>query len=171
MRPAIAAFQASASESAPSVAEIAVCSSVTNVTGRAPVWSTSARFFASLMSPIPVIWAPFVPPIPFGYCSKSIDGARLDLAVEHDREALDVVLRVAAAAGEVEQRLPRSAMLFVISANLSPPLSVNCIVTIGSPVVVSKSWRVPESLRSSPRISGTVVTLPSEFLNSPLRIR
>ena len=76
-RPAIAAFQASASESAPSVAEIAVCSSVTNVTGRAPVWSTSARFFASLMSPIPVIWAPFVPLIPFGYSSKSIDGADL----------------------------------------------------------------------------------------------
>ena len=23
---------------------------------------------------MPVIWAPFVPPIPFGYCSKSIDG-------------------------------------------------------------------------------------------------
>ena len=73
-RPAIAAFQASASESLPSVAEIAVCWSVVNVTGRAPVCSTSARFFASLMSPIPVIWAPFEPLIPFGYCSQSIDG-------------------------------------------------------------------------------------------------
>ena len=42
-----------------------------------------------------------------------------------------------------------------MSPNLSEPLSVNCIVTIGWPVVVSKSWRVPESFRSAPVISGT----------------
>ncbi len=72
--PTIAAVFASSSESLPSVAEIAVWSRVTNSTGRAPVWSTSARFFASLMSPMPVIWAPFEPEIPPGYCFQSIDG-------------------------------------------------------------------------------------------------
>ena len=56
---------------------MAVCSSVLNVTGSAPVWRTSARSFASLRSPIPVICAPFVPLIPFGYCSQSIDGQDL----------------------------------------------------------------------------------------------
>ena len=41
-----------------------------------------------------------------------------------------------------------------MSPNLSVPSFVNCISTIGSPDVVSKSLRVPESLRSSPFISG-----------------
>ena len=62
-RPTIAAVFAWLSESLPSVAEIAVWSSVTNSTGSAPVWSTSARSFASWMSPMPVIWAlPEMPP-------------------------------------------------------------------------------------------------------------
>ncbi len=43
----------------------------------------------------------------------------------------------------------------VIVSNLSPPLSVKSMRTMGSPVRVSKSWRVPESFRSFPVISGT----------------
>ena len=54
--------------------DLRVCSSVVNVTGRAPVCRTSARSFASWMSPMPVICAPFEPLIPFGYCSQSIEG-------------------------------------------------------------------------------------------------
>ncbi len=58
----------------PSVAEIAVWSSVTNSTGSAPVCRTSASSFASLSPAIPVIWAPFEPEMPPGYSSQSIDG-------------------------------------------------------------------------------------------------
>ena len=57
-----------------SVAEIAVWSSVTNLTGSAPVCSTSARSFASLTEKLPVIWAPFVPWMPFGFSFQSICG-------------------------------------------------------------------------------------------------
>ena len=74
MRPTSAAFFACCSESRPSVAEIAVWSSVRNSTGSAPVCSTSARSFASRTEKSPVIWAPFEPEMPPGYCSKSIDG-------------------------------------------------------------------------------------------------
>ncbi len=74
IRPAASATFASSSESFPSVAEIAVCSSVRNSTGSAPVWRTSARSFASPMSPRPEICAPFDPVIPPGYSSKSTDG-------------------------------------------------------------------------------------------------
>ena len=46
-----------------------------------------------------------------------------------------------------------------MSSNLSEPEPVNSIVTIGrpdEPGLVSKSARVPESLKSSPVICGTV---------------
>ncbi len=69
MSPAIAASRAWRSESLPSVAETSVRSIVSNLTGRAPVWSTSARFFASPSDAIPVISAPpAVGSIPSGYC-------------------------------------------------------------------------------------------------------
>ena len=40
---------------------------VTKLTGSAPVWSTSARSFASLIEPMPVICAPPLPGIPLGF--------------------------------------------------------------------------------------------------------
>ena len=153
IRPASAAFQACSSESAPSVAEICVLSRVLNVTGRAPLWSTSARSFASSMLPMPVIWAPFVPPIPFGYCSKSIDGH--DLIWRSSTIAKCWNEFCGSPPVMLKRARPRSAARFVMSPNLSAPSSVNCIVTIGSLVVVSKSCRVPFSLRSPPDISGT----------------
>ena len=64
MRPAIAARNASCSESSPSVAEISVDVSVLKPTGRAPVCRTSAICFASLRSSMPVICAE-PPPMPF----------------------------------------------------------------------------------------------------------
>ena len=73
-RPTSAAVFASSSESFPSVAEMAVWSRVRNSTGSAPVWSTNARSFASPMSPMPEICAPFEPVMPPGYSSKSIVG-------------------------------------------------------------------------------------------------
>ena len=156
-RPAIAAFHASASESLPSVAEIAVVSSVLKVTGRAPLWSTSARSFASVSEPMPVIWAPFEPPIPFGYCSKSIDGHDLIWRSSTIAKCWNELPGSPWPPVMLWRARPRSASRFVISPNLSPPLSVNCIVTIGSPVVVSKSCRVPASFRSAPVISGTTL--------------
>ena len=44
----------------------------------------------------------------------------------------------------------------VIFWNVSWPLPVKSMSTIGSPVCVSKSCRVPDSFRSFPVISGTV---------------
>src|SRR5215470_11634496 len=83
-RPTSAAVLASLSESLPSVAEIAVWSSVRNSTGRAPVWRTSARSFASPMLCRPEICAPFEP----------------------DREVLEVRARVALATADgVEEEL------------------------------------------------------------------
>ena len=55
-----------------------------------------------------------------------------------------------------ESSLPRCASARVISANFFAPFFVNCIVTMGSFVCVSKSCRVPDSFRSEPVISGTV---------------
>jgi hypothetical protein len=63
-RPPSAAFFASLSESFPSVAEMSVRSSVSNLTGSAPVCRTIARSFASPIEPMPVIWAPLPPVIP-----------------------------------------------------------------------------------------------------------
>ena len=87
------------------------------------------------MSPMPVIWAPFVPLIPFGYCSQSIDGQDL---ISRSRTIAKCCVTFWPPL-KVESRRPRSASSRVISPNLSAPLSVNCINTIGSPVVVSKS--------------------------------
>ena len=62
IRPPIAAFFACWSESLPSVAETFVLSSVLKSYGSEPVWSTSARFFASLKPLSPVICAlPLMP--------------------------------------------------------------------------------------------------------------
>jgi len=62
MRPPIAASFACFSESFPSVAETFVLSSVVNLYGSEPVWSTSARFFASVKEASPVIRAsPLMP--------------------------------------------------------------------------------------------------------------
>ena len=44
----------------------------------------------------------------------------------------------------------------VILSKVSWPFPVKSIRTIGNPVFVSKSCRVPESFRSFPVISGTV---------------
>ena len=73
----MAAVFACASESLPSVAETSVFSSWRKLYGRAPVWSTSARSFASWTDPMPVISAPFVPGMPFGLSRKLIVGADL----------------------------------------------------------------------------------------------
>ena len=96
MRPPIAARFASCRESLPSVAETFVLSSVVNLYGSEPVWSTSARFFASPNEPMP------------GDLGVAADAVReravrvvdlrprLDLAVEHDREVLRRLLQAAA---------------------------------------------------------------------------
>ena len=76
-RPISAAFFACFSESLPSVAETSVRSICLNSTGRAPVWSTSARSFASPALRMPVIRAPWTGSIPPGNSLKSIDGKDL----------------------------------------------------------------------------------------------
>ena len=132
---------------------------VGSCTGRAPVWSTSARSFASLTDPMPVISAPFVPGMPFGLSLKSIVGERLDLAVEDDREVLRVVVLLAAgAAGGLP---PRTAALGQRSRDalelLRALACVKSMSTSGWPLsvpCVPKSWRVPLRLRSDPVISG-----------------
>ena len=62
MSPTAAACQAWVSDSLPSVAETSVRSICLKLTGSAPVWRISARFFASDCDPV-VICAP--PAIPF----------------------------------------------------------------------------------------------------------
>ena len=114
---------------------------------------------------MPVIWAPFVPLIPFGYCSQSIDGHDL---ISRSSTIAKCWSDLLAAAERVREQLAALASSRVISPNLSAPESVNCIVTIGSPVVVSKSWRVPESFRSAPVISGTAPRLDRLVLRSYL---
>ena len=148
IRPPIAAFQASFSESLPSVAEMSVRSSVSNLTGRAPVWSTSAISFASWNDSRPWIWArpPPMPPLRLESV-KSICGKVL---ISRSRT-------IAKCCGTFRS-LPRIQRPRVMSSNLSEPESVNSIVTIGrpeAPGLVSKSARVPESLKSSPVICGT----------------
>ena len=64
--PAISAWR---SESSPSVAETCVESTCTNSTGRAPVWRTSARSFASWIESRPLIWA-LPPEIPSASCGS-----------------------------------------------------------------------------------------------------
>ena len=104
-----------------------------------------------------MIWAPFEPPIPFGYCSKSIDGHDLIWRSSTIAKCWNESCGSPWPPVMLCCARPRSASRFVISPNLSPPSSVNCIVTIGSPVVVSKSCRVPASFRSAPVISGTTL--------------
>jgi hypothetical protein len=60
---------ASRRESSPSVAEICVRSTWTNSTGRAPVWRTSARSFASSRLSSPVISA-LPPEMPLMSCGS-----------------------------------------------------------------------------------------------------
>ena len=52
-----------------------------------------------------MIWAPFVPLIPFGYCSQSIDGHDLISRSSTIAKCWKVLPRVAGAAGDVEERL------------------------------------------------------------------
>ena len=86
-----------ASESLPSVAETSVRSICSKETGRAPVWSTSARSFASPSVPMFSICAE-PPPMP----SESVRFVRVDLRpgpdlpVEHDGEVLRDAAEVAA---------------------------------------------------------------------------
>ena len=97
---------------------------------------------------MPVICAPFEPEMPFGFSLKSIDG--------HERISLSSTIAKCWnwSCPPKLTRLPRCASSRVMSPNLSVPSFVNCISTIGWPELVSKSWRVPESLRSTPFISG-----------------
>ena len=97
-----------------------------------------------------MIWA-LSPAIPSGFWMKSIVGndrispsRTIAKMLEDGLGARELVGPDLAAAGESR----------VISWNLSPPSSVNCSVTIGSPAW-PKSERVPRSSRSSPTISGT----------------
>ena len=95
-------------------------SSVLNSTGSAPVWSTSARSFASWSEPSPVIWAPFEPLIPSGYCSKSIDGNDRISRSRTIAKLLVEGFRIGSLAEPVKRKRPRSASSRVISWNLSP---------------------------------------------------
>ncbi len=149
IRPAIDARSASFSESLPSVAETWVRSTWTNSIGRAPVCSTSARSLASSTSPMPVICAPLSPGMPSGLSSGSTVGADLILP----SSTIAKLSSTSPLPCEERKRL-LSTMSRVTSWNLSAPLSVKSISTIASPFV-PKSWRVPESFRSSPVISGT----------------
>ena len=96
--------------------------------------------------------------MPFGLSRKLTVGARLDLAVEDDRELLRVVVLLAARAAG---RLPlRTAALGERSRdvwNFFAPPFVKSMSTSGWPLsvpCVPKSWRVPLRLRSDPVISG-----------------
>ena len=74
--PAISAWR---SESSPSVAETCVESTWTNSTGRAPVWRTKARSFASSMPSSPLIWAlpPEIPSARLGSVKSMIGKERI----------------------------------------------------------------------------------------------
>ena len=97
IRPAIAARHASVSESLPSVAEMSVRSSVSNLTGKAPVWSTSAMSFASRSESRPWICAR-PPPMPLREARVGEVDLRegLYLAVEDDREVLRLLAQLSA---------------------------------------------------------------------------
>jgi hypothetical protein len=70
---------------------------------------------------------------------------------------LEVVPVVALApADRVEEELPADRDVTVICSKVFWPWPVKSMSTIGSPVCVSKSCRVPDSFRSFPVISGTV---------------
>ena len=147
IRPAIAARHASLSESLPSVAEMSVRSSVSNLTGKAPVWSTSAMSFASCSESRPWICAR-PPPIPLDRLEsvKSICGKVL---ISRSRT-------IAKCCG-CWRSFPRIHSSRVMRSKASAPEFVNSIVTMGlppAPGLVSKSARVPESFRSSPVICG-----------------
>jgi hypothetical protein len=126
---------------------MSVRSSVSNFTGRAPVWSTSAMSFASWSESRPWIWARPPPMPPDSELSvKSICG-----------NVLISRSRTIAKCWGVPRSLPRIHSSRVIFSNLSEPFPVNSIVTIGRPAppgLVSKSARVPDSFRSSPVIWG-----------------
>ena len=118
---------------------------VTNLTGSAPVCSTSARFFASVSEPMPVISAPpFDGSIPSGYFWYSICG--------HERSWLSSTIAKCCGVPSV---WPRIASSRVISWKILLPWLLNCIVTIGAPLDGSKSCCVPFSFRSLPVICGT----------------
>ena len=130
---------------------MSVRSSVSNLTGSAPVWRTIARSFASLIEPIPVICAPFPPVIPFGYCVQSICGN--DLISRSSTIAKFWKMSWPPPIVFVRS-FPRCARSRVMFSNFFWPPFVNCMRTIGRPVWGSKSWRVPDSFRSAPVISG-----------------
>ena len=117
-RPTRAARFASLSESFPSVAEIAVWSSVTNLTGSAPVCSTSARSLASRTEKLPLIWAPFDPEMPFGYCVQSIWGHDL---ISRSSTIAKCWVMVVPFPIVLVSSLPRCASARVISSNFLRP--------------------------------------------------
>ena len=135
----------------PSVAEMSVRSSVSNLTGSAPVWRTIARSFASPIDPSPVICAPFPPVIPFGYCVQSICGHDL---ISRSRTIAKFWKMSWPPPIVFVRSFPRCARSRVMSSNFFCPLFVNCMSTIGSPVFGSKSCCVPDNFRSAPVISG-----------------
>ena len=104
--------------------------------------------FASCSESSPSIWAR-PPPMPPDRLESGVVDLRegLDLAVEDDGE----VLRLLA-------QLPADPLVAGDLLELRRTVAVNSIVTIGwlpaAPGLVSKSARVPESLRSSPVICG-----------------
>jgi hypothetical protein len=101
-----------------------------------------------------VIWAPFWPEIPFGYCSQSICGQE---RISSSSTIAKCCVIFSPPPRRFVSVLPRTASSRVISPKRSAPSSVNCSVTIGCPpppVLVSKSCRVPSSLRCSPVICG-----------------
>ena len=100
-----AACHACVSELLPSVAETSVRSICLKLTGSAPVWRTSARSFASpIEPPWPRSISAFGPGMPSGFVLEVDVRRRLELAVEHDREVLRVVLVVALAARSTWKR-------------------------------------------------------------------
>ena len=95
----------------PSVAETCEDEIRSSLIGSAPVFR---RFASSCAEPIvkpPEISEPCRPSMPSGFWLKSMYGAEIDLAVEHDREVLERGLRVAAeelalaALGDLARRL------------------------------------------------------------------
>ena len=127
---------------------MSVRSSVSNLTGSAPVWSTIAMSCASSMESRPVICARPPPMPPERLEVRVVDlWERPDLAVEHDREVL---------------RRPRSFPRDPLGArDLLEPVATSSRELHrhdrrpAPPGLVSKSARVPSSLRSSPVICGT----------------
>ena len=91
--PAIPAFSPWSSACSPRVAETVLWLISASLIGSAPIRSTSARSLTCWGVKLPEICAPVRPSIPSGFSSKLMIGARLDLVVEHDREAVGELRR------------------------------------------------------------------------------